>query len=172
MEEMFRTVIGSRIRQVPEDGEEKFYHLCKSAALEHSLEIYDLEYLNGNSIARVYISNPSTGTATLNECVLMNRTLGGLLEEEEWLPPSTTLEISSPGIGRHLSRQSHFIKALGKDISVVLKEAVLWAKKGEKIIARVLAVKDEEIQLKWKEQVFSLTWEMIKKANLKEEAEV
>ena len=60
----------------------------------------------------------------------------------------------------------------GKDIAIVLKEAAEWAKKGEKIVARVLAVKDREIQLKWKEQTLSLNWEMIKKANLKEEIKV
>ena len=166
---MFSVVIGPLANQACTEEEERFYHLCKSIALEHSLEIYDLDYLKGNAIIRVYIVNPLTGTATIDDCVLVNRSLGVVWEKEDWLPSCTTLEISSPGIYRRLSRRCHFMKALGKSIAVVVKDGVEWARKGEKVIAKVLAVKEKEIQLKCKEQVVSLPWKMIKKANLKEE---
>ena len=172
MEEMFSLVIGSSAGKIFKEGEDKFYRLCKAVVLEHSLDIYDLDYFRGNSIVRVAISNPCTGTATIDECILVNRSLGKLLEKEDWFPSSTILEVSSPGIGRRLSRRCHFVEALGKEITVVLREAVEWAKKGEKIIAKVLTVKEGEIQLKHKERTLWLAWEAIKKANLKEEVKV
>ena len=169
---MFSVVIGSRADRACTEGEDKFYHLCKSVAREHSLEIYDLDYLKGNSTIRVYIVNPRTDTATIDDCVLINRSLGVAWEKEDWLPSSITLEISSPGIHRRLSRRCHFVKALGKDIAIIVKDGVEWAKKGEKFIGNVLAVKEKEIQLKCKEQTVSLPWQMIKKANLKEEGKI
>ena len=172
MEKMFSVVVGSQPNKFLKDREDKFYHLCKNIALEHSLDIYDLDYFKGNSILRVYIFNPCTGTATIDDCILVNRSLEALLEKKDWLPSTTTLEVSSPGIGRRLSRQFHFMDVLEKDIVIVLKDAVAWANKGEKIIVKVLAVKEREIQLKWKEQTISLPWENIKKANLREEIRV
>ena len=172
MERIFGIVVGRKAEKVSKDGEDKFYNLCKKIVSDHSLEIYDLDYFNGNSVVRVYIVNPLTGTATIDECVLVNRSFGVILEEEEWLPSSTILEISSPGVARRLSRRCHFVEVLGKDIVVVLKEAVEWAKKGEKIIGKVLAVEDGEIRLGRKGQTLSLAWEMIKKANLQEEIKV
>ena len=169
---MFSVVIGSQTSQVLREEEEQFYNLCKNLASEHSLDIYDLDYLKGNSIIRVYICNPLTGTATIDECVLMNRALGIAWEKEDWLPSSVTLEVSSPGVGRRLSRRCHFIEALGKDIAVVMKNTFEWAKKGEKIIATVLAVKESDIQLKCKNRTITLSWAMIKKANLKEEGSI
>ena len=171
IDKMFSIVVGGQANQDVTEGEGKFYHLCKDILLKHSLKMYDLDYFRGNSIVRVYILNPMTGTATIDDCVLVNRSLGAVLEKD-WLPPTTILEISSPGIERRLSRRCHFIEAVGKDISVVLRDAVSWAKKGDKIIAKIIDVEESNIQLRYKEQTLSLTWEMIKKANLKEEMRV
>ena len=172
MERMFSVVIGSQAQKGFGEKEEAFYGLCKDVVSQHALDIYDWEYLRGSSTIRVYIFDPLTGTATIDNCVLVSRSLEAVLEKEEWLSPSTILEISSPGVGRRLSRLCHFKEALERDIAIVLREAVDWAKKGEKVVAKVLAVNEKDIQLEWKEQTISVGWEAIKKANLQEEIRV
>ena len=172
MEKMFSVVIGSQAQKGFGERDEAFYRLCRDVVTQYALDIYDWEYLKGSSTIRVYIFDPLTGTATIDNCVLVSRSLESVLEKEEWLSPSTVLEISSPGIGRRLSRLCHFKEALERNIAIVLKEAVDWAKKGEKVVAKVIAVNEKDIQLQWKKQTVSLGWEVIKKANLQEEIRV
>ena len=59
--EKFKIVVGNRVGHAFKEGEEKFYHLSRDIALKHGLEVYDLDYLKGNPIARAYIYNPKYG---------------------------------------------------------------------------------------------------------------
>lgn len=83
------------------------------------LELAELEYRpeGGRWILRLYIDRP-TGV-TLEDCELVSRQVGALLDIEDLIHHPYTLEVSSPGINRVLRRKKDFQSFAGSP--VVLK---------------------------------------------------
>ncbi|TDJ08464.1 MAG: hypothetical protein E2O68_01975 [Deltaproteobacteria bacterium] len=151
----------------------KFYNLCQKVAEEQNLKLYDVEYLPGSGELRVYIMDEKTGSAVLNDCVKVDRAFDSYLEED-WVPETLTLQVSSPGLFRKLNTLEHFEAAIGKEVKLQLGKQLgqLFAgapKKiaGEKkIICLLEAVTVDNLSLKYKEFVFELPFQEVKKANL------
>lgn len=103
--------------------ERKFWDFCHPLALENNLEVYDIEYLKGSTTLRVYIMNPQTQTAVLEDCVKMDHAMTPFMEES-WIPEGIILEVSSPGLERNLKTKEHFEWAMNELIEVSLYGAV------------------------------------------------
>jgi ribosome maturation factor RimP len=99
--------------------------LSEQSTAGTGLEIADVE-LRGSGTARllrVYIDKP--GGVTHGDCELVSERLGVLLDEFDVIPgDSYTLEVSSPGVERKLSKARDFERAVGQDIRVALREAI------------------------------------------------
>lgn len=67
-------------------------------------------------VLRLYIDAP--GGVDLNDCVFISRQVSRLLDAEDPLTGSYTLEVSSPGIERPLAKLVHFEQAVGQWIEV------------------------------------------------------
>jgi ribosome maturation factor RimP len=83
------------------------------------LSLWDLEfYKHGPQwILRIYIDRESGGV-TLNDCELVNRDLGSALDVEDIISHPYTLEVSSPGLDRTLTKPEHFIRFAGSTIKI------------------------------------------------------
>ncbi|ATH08031.1 hypothetical protein BIY24_08725 [Halobacteriovorax marinus] len=158
--------------------EKKFYELCSRLCEELGLEIYDLDYLKGSHTLRVFIMNPETKTAVLEECSKLDRALTPYIEEEEWMPSELTLEVSSPGMFRHLSKVEHFEMSLEEDIQFTIRARLTQdlfpgipkSLQGErKILGKLLKVTEETITVLSHDYELTLKYEDIKKANLEPE---
>lgn len=110
------------IREERAGLEKKFYDLCQQVCETEGLELYDLDYYSGNYDLRVYIRDPKTGTALIEDCVKIDRALTPHIDELEWMPAQLNLEVSSPGVYRNLTQHHHFEECLGDEIQVVLKK--------------------------------------------------
>ena len=88
-------------------------------------ELVDIEYLAADrrGILRLYIDRPEGGI-TLDDCVVVNRQLGALLEVEDIIPFRYVLEVSSPGLNRPLKRPKDFLAHCGKKIKIKTKMPV------------------------------------------------
>jgi len=82
-------------------------------------ELVDMEYLaSGNrGVLRLYIDRPEGGVA-LDDCVTASRHMAALLDVEDIIPFSYTLEVSSPGLNRPLKRPKDFLAHCGKKIKI------------------------------------------------------
>ncbi len=67
---------------------------------------------------RVYIDKDSA--VTLEDCAVVSRQIGALLDVEDPIPGGYDLEVSSPGLDRLLFKQAHFLANLGRKVSVEL----------------------------------------------------
>lgn len=94
--------------------EKKFFDLCKTIVEEAGLELYGLDYINSQSTLRLFIQNPETKTAGLDECSKVDRALTPFVEEEDWMPEELTLEVSSPGIYRDVKEAKWFSELKGE----------------------------------------------------------
>lgn len=155
--------------------ERKFLELCQKVVSACELKLYDFNYNPGSGLLQVFIENPETGTALIEDCVKVDRGFDEYLEED-WLPANLTLEVSSPGVYRGLVTKEHFESALGQTVSLALKkrfEEIVGLEKcpkklkGQKKMKFELISQDEEgLSLKLENLTFKLPFEMIKKANL------
>jgi ribosome maturation factor RimP len=59
---------------------------------------------------------------TLDECAIVSRTLAPLLEADPEIRGSYTLEVSSPGINRPLTKPEHFQRFVGERVKLRLLE--------------------------------------------------
>ena len=155
--------------------EKKFFEVCAPLCEELGYEVYDLDYVKGSYTLRIFILDPKTGTALIEDCSAVDRAMTPIVEEAEWMPNELVLEVSSPGMFRHLNTVDHFLTALDKDILVSLKKrlttenfpGVPKSLKGErKVVGKLLKATENSVVMVADEFEFELDYKDIKKANL------
>jgi ribosome maturation factor RimP len=84
------------------------------------LDLWDLEFQKQGPkwLLRVYIDREIGGDVTLHDCEAVSRDLGMALDVEDIIPHAYTLEVSSPGLDRALSKPEHFVRFYGSAIKV------------------------------------------------------
>ena len=106
------------------DYEERTEKLLQPIIDANNFEIVDIEYVKegGNWFLRAYIDKE--GGITIDDCELVSRALSELLDQEDFIPDSYILEVSSPGLGRQLKKEKDFIRSIGKEIEIKLYKPV------------------------------------------------
>jgi len=155
--------------------EKKFFHLCEPVVQEAGYRLYDLEYLTGQKILRLYIEDPRTKTAVIEDCIKVDHALSPIFEVETWIPETIVLEVSSPGIFRELTTLEHFRTYINEIVQVIIMgkltdEQTAGAPKGikgEKKFRGVLtSVTEEGVELDLQGFKLNLTFPQIKKVAL------
>lgn len=83
-----------------------------------SIELVELEFKMeaGRWVLRLYIDTP-TGVM-LDDCELVSRQIGALLDIKDPIARPYTLEVSSPGINRVLRKERDFIQFAGSPVKI------------------------------------------------------
>jgi ribosome maturation factor RimP len=74
------------------------------------------------SVVRVYIDKP--GGVTIEDCGRAHLAIGPALDVTDPFPHAYTLEVSSPGLDRAFKRTQDYHRALGKQVSVKLRQPI------------------------------------------------
>jgi ribosome maturation factor RimP len=100
------------------------------------LTLWDLDFKKEGPqwLLRVYIEH-EPGGVTLSDCETVSRDLGTALDVEDIIPHAYTLEVSSPGLDRSLTRPEHYRKCLGMRVKVKTYQQI----NGEKVFRGKLA---------------------------------
>jgi ribosome maturation factor RimP len=155
--------------------EQKFYELSQKIVSELSLVLYDMEWVAGSGDLRIFIMDPATKTATLEDCIRVDRATTPYFESETWMPENVTLEVSSPGLFRELKNLSHFESVVGEEVALVLNKSIseeqsLDFPKSQrnnlKLKAKLLEIDAEKIRIEIKEVKLDIPFNQIKRANL------
>lgn len=82
------------------------------------VEIYDVEYVKEGSdfYLRAYIDKP--GGVDILDCEKVSRALSDKLDEVDFIEDAYILEVSSPGLGRTLKKEKHFLKSMGQEVEL------------------------------------------------------
>jgi ribosome maturation factor RimP len=85
------------------------------------MELVELEVKGNlnNRILRVYIDKPLG--ITHEDCQLISDQVGTVLDIEDLIPGSYTLEVSSPGLTRRLTKDSDFQRFRGRLVKIQTK---------------------------------------------------
>ena len=87
------------------------------------IEIVEVQVLGGGKarLVRIYIDRPDG--VTHSDCELVSDKVGTILDAEDIVPgESYTLEVSSPGVERKLSKPRDFERFVGQKVKLSLRE--------------------------------------------------
>lgn len=155
--------------------EKKFYLMCEPIIQEAGYRLYDLEYISTQKLLRIYIQNPLTGSALIEDCVKVDNALTPSFESEEWIPDDVTLEVSSPGIFRQVTSLEHFRMSVGEFLTVVItghlsEDQLIGAPKGikkdKKFRGKLLEVGLEDFTIEVSQFPLKMNYKQVKKVNL------
>ena len=95
--------------------------LLEPAVEQMGYELTDLEVRVGarDGVLRLFIDN-SNGVG-LDDCEAVSRQVSTVLDVEDPMPGNYTLEVSSPGLDRRLSKAEHFRRFQGEDVRIKLR---------------------------------------------------
>ncbi len=96
--------------------------------------LYDLEFSGHNNqrVLRVFIDR-ADGNVSIDDCARISRGLNLLLDVRDIIDGGAyELEVSSPGLERHLKETWHYIKAIGQNVKLSAFEPLQWPKVEDK----------------------------------------
>jgi ribosome maturation factor RimP len=101
------------------DLQEQIQRLLDPILGSLGLTLWDLELRKQGPqwLLRIYIDR-ETGGVTLDDCEAVSRVLGTVLDVEEIVLHSYTLEVSSPGLDRSLKRPEHYRRCQGSLVKI------------------------------------------------------
>ncbi len=151
----------------------KIETLADQAAVQNSVQIYDVEFIPHGRILRVSIDKE--GGVGIEDCANVSRDLGTTLDESNVFGEAHyNLEVSSPGLERKLKRPWHFQRAIGKKIQIRLKESLSQfgiqneRLKATKQLSEVALIAADEVaaQLEIEKEVVHIPFESFEKAQV------
>lgn len=92
--------------------------IIKPFAKELGLEIWDVRFAKEGTDWYLRIFIDKDGGISIDDCVDLTHAITKPLDEEDPIPQSYILEVSSPGIERELTRDEHFEKSVGSAVMV------------------------------------------------------
>lgn len=104
---------------------EKVQAIAERVAASEGLEIVDVQMLGGGAhrTLRVFIDKPEGVSHA--DCETISQQVGTILDVEDVIPGGRyTLEVSSPGVERKLSRPRDFERFVGQKVKVILREPI------------------------------------------------
>ena len=149
--------------QMTESLLKEIERLIEPVLAEMGIDLVDMEYRSGQGrrVLRIYADRP-TGI-NLDDCAMVSREIGSLLDVKDLLQQHYVLEVSSPGLNRPLKREKDFLRAIGQKVKV--KTAVPL--KGRRNFSGVLqSFENGTLQLKLDDTVILIPEESVNKANL------
>ncbi len=139
--------------------------LAKQVSEEQGVELFDIELLGkGKLLLRVMIDKE--GGITLDDCERFSRSFEALLDVEDPIPMSYTLEVSSPGLDRPLKEMKDFEKNIGKLARIITIEKI---ESQNLFIGRILKVSSDFLKLLVHGREIDIPFDKISKARLEVE---
>lgn len=153
----------------------KVEQIAKEIAEREGCILYDLEHVGAGKgrILRVFIDKENG--VGIEDCSNISKALNLRLDVEDVVPGAMyNLEVSTPGLDRHLKKDWHFEKAVGKKIFIQMSKSLgsqgvtedkgmFSMKKFEEILK---AVDGQKLQFEIRGQQVSVPLSVIEKAKM------
>jgi ribosome maturation factor RimP len=105
--------------------------IADRVASSRGLEVVEVEFLGGGTarMLRIFLDKPAAGTdplagVTHEDCANFSREFGTILDVEDVMPGSYTLEVSSPGLDRKLTKAADFTRFTGSRVKLTTRQPV------------------------------------------------
>jgi ribosome maturation factor RimP len=127
------------------DAMEQVRHLLDPILESMGLSLWDLEFHKQGPrwLLRIFIDRES-GDVTLGDCETVSRDLSVALDVEDIISHAYTLEVSSPGLDRTLSKPAHFIRFTGSKVRIKTYQSI----DGQKVFrGKLLGLVDDTVKV-------------------------
>jgi ribosome maturation factor RimP len=133
------------------------------------LELWDLEFRGGGKarLLRIFVDKPAG--VTHEDCASVSREVGTILDVDDAVPGSYTLEVSSPGLDRKLRNDADYERFTGSMVKLQTRELVENQKHFE---GRLRGLHDGQVTLeiggskKHEPRTVEIPLALVEKANL------
>jgi ribosome maturation factor RimP len=106
--------------------------IAERVAASSGLEVVEVEFRGSGKarMLRVFLDRPGAASGDLlagvthGDCVNFSREFGIILDVEDAVPGSYTLEVSSPGLDRKLTKPSEFERFVGSRVKLTTRNPV------------------------------------------------
>lgn len=95
--------------------------LVKNIIETMNFRFYDIQFNEVSRTLKIFIDHEQK-SVTIKDCEKMSNAISEELDRENLIDFHYTLEVSSPGIERHLKKLEHFLWARGKQAEIMLKD--------------------------------------------------
>src|SRR3954454_1768022 len=142
----------------------KIEEIVERVAHSEGIEVVEVELKGGgrNQLLRISIDKPDGGTHA--DCEFISHQVGTILDVEDVVPGHYTLEVSSPGVERKLSKPGDFERFQGKKARITLHEPLENQRNWEGTLA---GFTDGLISLETAGRIVQFRLDQVAKANLK-----
>jgi ribosome maturation factor RimP len=144
----------------------KIEEIAMRVAEPEGIEVVEVELKGGGNNRFVRISIDKPGGVTHGDCELVSQQVGTILDVEDVVPGGHyTLEVSSPGVERKLSKPEDFRRFSGKKVKITLRDAVDGRRNWEGTLA---GFEDGAVSLDLGDgKTMHMALDQVQKANLK-----
>jgi ribosome maturation factor RimP len=142
--------------------EERVKELLIPILEEKGFKLVDIEYIpSKRPILRIYIYNPE-GTS-IDDCEYVSKRIGSLLDVEDLIKTSYTLEVSSPGLDRKFKNPQEYNIFKGKEVVIKTKEPI----DDKKVFKGTLeGLEDDKVKLKQNSTTIEIPLDKISQTKL------
>lgn len=145
------------------DYEARTEELLLPIVEQYGVRIYDVEFVKEGSdyYLRAYIDKD--GGVTIEDCENVSRAMSAKLDEYDYISEMYIFEVSSPGLGRALKKERHFLNSMGEEVEIKTYKPV----DGEKEFVGILKAYDnKEVTIETDKGDLTFTKDMIANARL------
>lgn len=147
-----------------EETRQKLIELIEPLIESKGFELVHLDYIAGKQ-GRLHLYIDHDDGITISHCELISGIVSDMLDGLDPIPHAYTLEVSSPGLDRPLTKVKHFIRFLGEKVRVTTAEPIGGSSKFSGILKSandqfIAVIKDDGSEVK-------ISYDLIKKANLR-----
>jgi ribosome maturation factor RimP len=110
---------------------ERVREIAERVAASSGLEVVEVEFLGGGKarMLRIFLDKAAAGKyplagVTHEDCANFSREFGTILDVEDVMPGSYTLEVSSPGLDRKLIKAADFTRFTGSRLKLMTRQPV------------------------------------------------
>ena len=114
-------------------------------------------------VLQIMVERTDGASMTVDDCAAISRTVSALLDVEDPIAGEYTLEVSSPGIDRPLTRLKDFSRFSGYEARIELAAPVDGRKRFK---GRLLGVAGEDVRIAVEDGEYALPFRRIQKAKL------
>ena len=143
--------------------EKTVWQFIEPLLTETPYEIYDVEYVKEGTEWYLRIFIDKEGGIDLDDCETVTDLINDPLDELDPIAEAYFLEVSSPGVERHLKSMRHFENAVGEKIRV---KTFVKVENNKEWVGILKSVDDNGITLDANGKTIAFSFDKIAKANI------
>lgn len=130
---------------------------------DRGFELVDLEYRREpvGMVLRLFVDRP--GGVDLEACSEASAVVSGKLDETDIIKSSYTLEVSSPGVERRLTKAAHFHRFIGEKVAVRTAGAIDGRKR---FSGKLMGADEEKFSVEFDGRVMTFSYDEVTRVNL------